>query len=153
MTGRDCYVYRIYSGDELLYIGSSRNVKRRIREHKAERPEMFSAATRYDMQGPYTEPTAREVEIVAIQQEQPRFNRRDNPAHIGSPAEQYGPINPKDVITAAAASKLLNVDRTTFLRWVAAGRIEPVMKLHGLTGARLFNRADVQALVNERAAS
>lgn len=46
----------------------------------------------------------------------------------------------------------LTIDRSTLTRWVAAGRIEPAMKLDGIRGAYLFNRADVERLAAEVAA-
>ena len=47
--------------------------------------------------------------------------------------------------TAEAASRM-DVDRSTFLRWVQLGRIKPVYRLPGKTGAMLFDPADVDAL-------
>ena len=44
------------------------------------------------------------------------------------------------------ASTILGVHRATFLRWVADGDIEAVHQLPGVNGAKLFRRADVDAL-------
>jgi len=44
---------------------------------------------------------------------------------------------------------MLSVDRATFNRWVKAGRLTPALTMPGLTGARLFDRRDVEALAAE----
>ena len=48
------------------------------------------------------------------------------------------------LIGSARAAQMLSVDRATFNRWVKAGRLTPA-----LTGARLFDRRDVEALAAE----
>lgn len=55
------------------------------------------------------------------------------------------------LIGTAAACALLKVDRSTVARWVQSGRLSPVQKLDGPTGAYLFDRAAVETLVAERA--
>lgn len=56
------------------------------------------------------------------------------------------------LIGSRVASRLLDVDRVTLIRWVKAGKIEPVERLSDTpTGAFLFNRADVEKLVRDRA--
>lgn len=51
-----------------------------------------------------------------------------------------------DLIGTTQAAERLGVDRTTFFRWMQLGRIKPVMKLPGRTGALLFDPADVDRL-------
>ena len=51
-----------------------------------------------------------------------------------------------DLIGTTQAAERLGVDRTTFFRWMQLGRIKPVIKLPGRTGAMLFDPADVDAL-------
>jgi len=51
-----------------------------------------------------------------------------------------------DLIGSAEACTILHVDRSTLSRWVAAGRLAPVHRLPGATGALLFSRAEVEAL-------
>lgn len=58
---------------------------------------------------------------------------------------------PNDAITTAEVAALLDVDRRTVHRMVAAGALTPTLKLPGLTGALLFDRADVEAFAAERA--
>jgi excisionase family DNA binding protein len=53
---------------------------------------------------------------------------------------------PLDLIGTTEAAQRLGVDRTTFFRWVQLGRIAPVMRLPGQTGAMLFDPKDVDAL-------
>ena len=57
------------------------------------------------------------------------------------------------LVTAAEAAELVGVDRSTIARWVAAGRLTAAHKNPGATGARLFDRAEVEALAADRAAS
>ena len=40
----------------------------------------------------------------------------------------------------------LRIDKATLSRWVATGRVTPAHQLPGRNGARLFHRADVEAL-------
>lgn len=46
---------------------------------------------------------------------------------------------------------MLGLTRTGLLRLVQRGALVPVVKLPGRTGAYLFDRTDVEALVAERA--
>lgn len=53
---------------------------------------------------------------------------------------------PPDLITLTEGAERLGIERTTLFRWMQLGRIKPVMKLPGKTGALLFDPADVEAL-------
>ena len=57
----------------------------------------------------------------------------------------------KTLIGTTAAAERCGVDRSTFFRWVQLGRITPVMKLDGRTGAMLFDPAAVDRLAAEYA--
>lgn len=56
------------------------------------------------------------------------------------------PNESPDLIPTAEAAVLLGVSVWTLHRWVEAGRLSEAAKLPGIRGARLFNRADVEAL-------
>ena len=56
-----------------------------------------------------------------------------------------------DLLRSLEAAEVLGIDRATFNRWVAAGHIEPAVEFPGKRGARLFARADVEQLRDERA--
>lgn len=56
-----------------------------------------------------------------------------------------------DLIGSKQAAEILGVDRSTFLRWVADGLIEPEHELPGLTGSKLFRVKDVERLRAEKA--
>ena len=58
---------------------------------------------------------------------------------------------PNDIIGSTEACTILNIDKATISRWVAAGRITPVAKLPRKNGAFLFARADIDALAAVRA--
>lgn len=51
-----------------------------------------------------------------------------------------------ELIGSAESAAILEIDRATFNRWVAIGRVKAAAELPGRTGARLFRRADVEAL-------
>ena len=57
-----------------------------------------------------------------------------------------------DVVTSAEACEALHVDRSTLTRWVAAGKITPLTKLPGSTGAFLFDPSEVERIQTGRAA-
>lgn len=61
--------------------------------------------------------------------------------------EQHAPL------TSAEVCETLNIDRSTLSRWVAAGLIEPSLKLPGIRGAFIFNRDEVERRRQEMAAS
>ena len=55
------------------------------------------------------------------------------------------------LIGSAQAAKVFGVDRATFNRWVAAGRIPVAVEMDGPTGARLFDADVIDALAAEHA--
>ena len=56
-------------------------------------------------------------------------------------------------IGSAAAALLLHIDRSTLIRWVAAGKLTPSLRVSDTpTGAHLFERADIEALAKKDAA-
>jgi excisionase family DNA binding protein len=50
-----------------------------------------------------------------------------------------------DQIGSAEAAEVLGIDRSGISRLVSAGKLKPITKLRGATGAYLFSRADVEA--------
>lgn len=54
-----------------------------------------------------------------------------------------------DLIGSTEALGILEIDRSTLSRWVAAGRLTPVTRLSG--GAFVFRKTDVESLAAERA--
>lgn len=61
--------------------------------------------------------------------------------------------NPHDLIGSLEAAAILGIDRATFNRWAARGDVKPVVTAPSKVGARLFHRADIEALAKERAAA
>ena len=57
-----------------------------------------------------------------------------------------------DLLSTAEVAALLGRRVGTINRWVRIGKLSPVVAMAGRTGARLFDRADVEALERERAA-
>lgn len=55
-----------------------------------------------------------------------------------------------DPLTTKQAAEVLRTDRKGVRRLIERGALVPVQKLPGLTGAYLFDRADVEALAAER---
>ena len=53
-------------------------------------------------------------------------------------------------IGSAEAALLLHVDRSTLIRWVAAGKLTPSLRVSDTpTGAHLFERTDVERLASQ----
>lgn len=52
---------------------------------------------------------------------------------------------PADFIGSAQVCAEAGIDRSTLSRHVAAGRITPALRLPGISGAMLFDRASVTA--------
>jgi excisionase family DNA binding protein len=59
--------------------------------------------------------------------------------------------SPPDLIGSAEVARLLKINQVTVARWVASGQLTPAHKLPGKNGAYLFNRADVDQLISDRA--
>lgn len=55
--------------------------------------------------------------------------------------------NDTPYIGSREACQILGVDKSTLSRWVAAGRLTPIMRGTSKNGAMFFNRADVDALL------
>lgn len=58
------------------------------------------------------------------------------------------PNKSADLIGSREAALLLGINRSTFTRWVKAGRLTPAHSLNGRTGALVFFRSDVERLAN-----
>lgn len=56
-----------------------------------------------------------------------------------------------NIIGSTEACTILKVDKATISRWVAAGKLTPVLKLPRRNGAMLFNRSDIETLAAARA--
>lgn len=54
-----------------------------------------------------------------------------------------------NLITTVEAVAILGCDRSSISRWVSSGRLTPVRKLPGQTGAFLFDKSDIEALRDE----
>lgn len=54
------------------------------------------------------------------------------------------------LIGSAEACRILHIHPATLMRWVRDGKVNEAHKLPGDNGARLFYRADVEALATER---
>ena len=57
------------------------------------------------------------------------------------------------LVGSIEAARILHVNRATFNRWAAAGHVPIAINLDGLTGAKLYERADIEALAKIRAAA
>jgi predicted site-specific integrase-resolvase len=56
----------------------------------------------------------------------------------------------RDTVGSREAANIVGVPYTTFMRWVADGRITPVHENPGPVGAKIFSRADVERLAADR---
>lgn len=57
---------------------------------------------------------------------------------------------PEQLLTAAEVCGFLQVDRSTLIRWVDAGKVKAAQKLPGQTGAYLFDPAEIARLLLAR---
>ena len=60
---------------------------------------------------------------------------------------------PIDLIGSNEAARILSINRATLNRWAATGRVPIAIDMDGLTGAKLYERADIEALAKIRAAA
>ena len=60
---------------------------------------------------------------------------------------------PIDLIGSNEAARILSINRATLNRWAAAGRVPIAIDMDGLTGAKLYDRADIEALAKIRRAA
>jgi predicted site-specific integrase-resolvase len=61
-------------------------------------------------------------------------------------------IFPSQLIGAAEAADILGLERSTLTRWIHAKKIQPITQLDGKRGAYVFDRLDVLALAQGKAA-
>lgn len=71
MTERNHFVYRCYDADDrCVYVGCTKNLKRRMSEHRTQRTGA-SLAVRIKVSGPYTRAVALELEKQFMESEDP----------------------------------------------------------------------------------
>lgn len=57
----------------------------------------------------------------------------------------------QDIISTIEACEVLGgIDRSTLTRWVEAGKVTPMHKMPGVTGAWLFTRAEIERVAAEQ---
>lgn len=56
-----------------------------------------------------------------------------------------------DLVGTDEACQITGIPKSTFLRWVSLGRITPAHVMPGVSGAKLFRRADILKLARETA--
>ena len=56
---------------------------------------------------------------------------------------------PADLLSTAEVATLLDLERSTVVRWAQIGKLRPAMKVAGATGTYLFRREDVEAMRSE----
>ena len=72
---RTHYVYRMYDATErLLYVGCTKNLEQRFRNHKNENPHFIGRVTRIKQQGPFPKAQAFALEKRLIRELRPDFN-------------------------------------------------------------------------------
>ena len=55
----------------------------------------------------------------------------------------------RDLVSTTQVCHILNRDKRTIRRWIAEGRLRPVYKLAGKTGAYVFRAEDIDALAEQ----
>ncbi|WP_448449126.1 GIY-YIG nuclease family protein [Mycolicibacterium sp. XJ775] len=72
MIPRDHFVYRVFHQDgRLLYIGCTKNLDARWKQHCYQRPGLKLVDARFRVQGPYIKSVARTIERRALNSEAP----------------------------------------------------------------------------------
>lgn len=61
--------------------------------------------------------------------------------------------NETDLVAVSEVAALLGKSVRTVHRMIQAGELKPVMKIGGGTGAYLFQRAEIEAAIEQRAAA
>jgi predicted site-specific integrase-resolvase len=54
-----------------------------------------------------------------------------------------------DLVGSVEAAELAGVAYSTFMRWVKQGRVPAAHVMPGVSGAKLYRRADIEALAAE----
>lgn len=71
-----------------------------------------------------------------------------------SATERIGDMPQNQFIGSADAALALGIDRSTLIRWIAAGKLTPLGRISDTpTGAHLFRRVDVERLAKKRTAA
>lgn len=60
-------------------------------------------------------------------------------------------VSTDDLIGSGETAALLSVDRSTLVRKIAAGKIQPLTRLDGPRGAFVFDRSEIEKLAKESA--
>lgn len=72
---RTHFVYRLYdTTSRLLYVGCTKDIVVRLRNHRAENGHFFHRVSRVTQQGPFPQPTALALEKRLIRELVPDFN-------------------------------------------------------------------------------
>lgn len=99
--GRSCWLYRFFnSGDELLYVGVTIRLDRRLSEHR--RADRWGAVVRVTTELFPSAVDAREAELVAIRTERPRWNVVGVP-RPARPVAARGMVDALEALVNAAA--------------------------------------------------
>lgn len=60
---------------------------------------------------------------------------------------QAKPMGQIELVSTQEAAELAGRDVATINRWAASGKLTPVHQGKGIRGSRVYNRADVEALL------
>lgn len=59
--------------------------------------------------------------------------------------------NRVELVASSEARRILDIERSTLVRWAQTGVLRPAQKLPGPNGAYLYRRSDVEALAKKLA--
>lgn len=75
MTERTHFVYTAWDGaGRVLYVGCTKDLRRRIQSHRGDKSDWLPYAVRYTMSGPFPQATALRIERERIVGTRPYFN-------------------------------------------------------------------------------
>lgn len=130
----DWTVYTISDGAEVVYVGNTSNLRRRIESHRG-LSAWFDPSMTVSAVGAFSSPAdAGSLELALIQSRTPRFNKAGITAPYAQPGltnARVGPSNTDQHLTAAEAAEHYGVSLRTIRRWIAAGRVESIRPTPG----------------------
>ena len=137
-------VYVVSDGPEVVYVGNSSNLPRRIESHRG-LSAWFDSSMDVSVVKTFASSTeASSLELALIRSKRPRFNKAGITAPYARPGltkVRVRQARTDQHLTAAEAAEHYGVSLRTIRRWIAAGRIETVRPTPGRAIRVIVNRA------------
>lgn len=130
----DWTVYTISDGAEVVYVGNTSNLRRRIQSHRG-LSAWFDPSMTISAVGAFDSPAdAGSLELALIQSRTPRFNKAGITAPYARPGltkARVGPSNTDQHLTAPEAAAAFGASLRTVRRWIALGKVDTIKPTPG----------------------